>query len=159
VSTQIPEAIDRLYALFTTALPAADDLTVADGPQTSFPTRRFAVVGGDGPVDEDEEAARATQEWKGIGKFVRDEAIDVTCAVGASTGNAGASVRAMRQEATALLKAIEDGLRADPGLGGFTTGGAAAVTEVTLRYPTNIQGTAAVLVFTINVPVRSRTGP
>lgn len=158
MSTQITQAIDKLVALAETALGADDDLTVADGPQVSFPTRRWAVIGGDGPVQEEEDAARGTQTWKGLGALVRDESIDVTCAVGASTGDTDAgSARAVREEAKALLVAVEDALRADPGLGGFTTGGAAAVTEVALRYPTNVQGIAAVFVFTINIPVRSRT--
>lgn len=159
MSTQIPAAIDRLLGVFTAALPAADDLTIADGPQVSFPTRRFAVVGGDGPVDEEEEAARAVQEWSGLGAYVRDEVIEVTCAVGASTGAADTAMKALRDEATAMLTAVEDELRADPGLGNFTTGGAAAVAEITLRYPANSQGLAAVLVFTVQIPVRSRTGP
>ncbi|MFI0484886.1 hypothetical protein [Actinomadura sp. 9N215] len=154
MSTQIPDAIDKLVALFEAALPVGT--VVADGPQVSFPTGEWAVVGGDGPVDEEEDAARSTQAWKGLGAMVRDEAIDVTCAVGSSTGNAETTLRPRREAATALLQAIEDGLRADPGLGGFTTGGAAAVTDVALRYPTNSQGLAAVLVFTINIPVRSR---
>ncbi|MEV4000998.1 hypothetical protein [Actinomadura sp. NPDC049753] len=154
MSTQIPDAIDRLVALFEGALPAGT--LVADGPQVSFPTGEWAVVGGDGPVDEEEDAARSTQAWKGLGAMVRDESIDVVCAVGSSTGNAETSMRPRRTAATALLKAIEDALRADPGLGGFTTGGAAAVADVALRYPTNSQGLAAVLVFTINIPVRSR---
>lgn len=159
MSTQIPAAIDKLLDVFHTALPAADDLTIADGPQVSFPTRRFAVVGGDGPVDEEEEAARAVQDWTSVGRFVRDELIEVTCAVGASTGAADTAMKGLRDEATAMLTAIEGQLRADPGLDGFTTGGAAAVTEITLRYPANSQGLAAVLVFTIQIPVRSRTGP
>jgi hypothetical protein len=155
VSTQIPQAIDKLVALFQAALPAADDLTVADGPQVKFPTRRFAVVGGDGPVDEEEDAAQSTQTWKGLGAMIRDESINVVCAVGSSSGDSAASMRDVREEAADMLQAIEDALRADPGLGGFTTGGAAAVTDVALRYPTNTQGRAAVLVFTINIPVRS----
>lgn len=157
MSTQIPAAIDKLVALFTTALGVDPELTVADGPQVSFPTRKFAVVGGDGPVEEEEEAARAAQEWKGLGANIRDESIDVMCAVGASTGNADTSMKGVRDEATAMLTAIEGALRVEPGrsLNNFTTGGAAAVTEVTLRYPTNSQGIAAVFVFTINIPVRS----
>lgn len=157
MSTQIPQAIDRLVALFTAALPAGT--TVADGPQVEFPTAQWAVVGGDGPVQEEEDAARATQTWRGLGAWVRDEEISVQCAVGSSTGNAETSMRPRREAATALLTAIEDALRADPGLGGFTTGGAAAVSEIAMRYPTNAQGLAAVLVFTITIPVRSRTGP
>lgn len=157
MSTQIPQAIDKLLELFESALGADPELTVADGPQVSFPTRKFAVVGGDGPVDEEEEAARAAQEWKGLGANIRDEAIDVMCAVGASTGNADTSMKGVRDEATAMLAAIEGALRVEPGrsLGNFVTGGAAAVTEVALRYPVNAQGLAAVFVFTINVPVRS----
>lgn len=157
--TQVAVTIDKLVALFASVLLPDEEMTVADGPQTTFPTRKFAVVGGDGPVDEEEDAARSSQSWKGLGANIRDESIDVTCAVGASTGNADTSMKAVRDEAVGLLAAIEDALRVEPGrsLGNFTTGGPAAVTETALRYPTNTQGVAATLVFTINVPVR--TGP
>lgn len=156
--TQIPEAIDKLVALFESVLLPDEDMTVADGPQVSFPTRKWAVIGGDGPVQEEEDAARGAQEWRGIGGHIRDESIDVTCAVGASTGDTSSSAaRDMREEARGLLALIEGALRVEPGrsLGDFTTGGAAAVTEATLRYPTNVQGVAATFVFTINIPVRS----
>lgn len=152
MSTQIPEVIDALVDLFTAALPGT---TVVDGPVVAPPVGEWAVVGGDGPVDEEEEAARSTQLWRGLGARIRDEQIDVVCAVGSSTGNAETSMRPRREAATALLTAVEDALRADPGLGDLATGGAAAVTDIALRYPTNSQGLAAVLVFTINIPVRS----
>lgn len=152
MSSQIPAAIDKLVALFTAALPA--DVTVADGPQTAWPTERWAVVGGDGPVQEEEDAARGTQTWKGLGAKVRDEAIDIICAVGASSGDVG-SMKPLRDSAYGLLTLIETQLCADYGLGGFTTGGAAAVVDSALKYVTNSQGAAAVVVFTINIPVRS----
>jgi hypothetical protein len=152
VSTQVPQAIDKLVALFTAALPG---VLVADGPQTTFPTARWAVVGGDGPVQEEEDAARAVQQWNGLGARVRNEQIDVVCAVGSSTGNAETTLKTRRDDAYALLGPVEAALRADPGLGGFTTGGAAAVTETALKYVTNSAGVGAVVVFTINIPVRS----
>lgn len=156
MSTQIPQAIDKLVALATAAIGDDEELTITDGPRVAFPTRKFVVIGGDGPVQEEEDAARAPQMWKGLGAKIRDEAIDVTCAVGVSTGDTDeGAVRRIREEAKALLVAIEDALRADPGLGNFTTGGAAAISEITLRYPTNSSGIAATFVFTINIPVRS----
>lgn len=152
MSTQVPQAIDKLVALFTAALPG---VLVADGPQTTFPSPRWAVVGGDGPVQDEEDAARATQVWNGLGALVRNETIDVVCAVGSSTGNAETTLKTRRDDAYALLGPIEAALRADPGLGGFTTGGAAAINETALKYLTNAGGVAAVIVFTINIPVRS----
>lgn len=153
MTSQVPTAIDRLVALFTAVLPAG--VPVADGPQTSFPTSEWAVVGGDGPVQDEEDAARSTQQWNGLGALARDEEIWVVCAVGSSTGNAETSMQARRVAVYALLAAIETGLREDPGLDGFTTGGAAAVTETALKYVTNTQGVAAAVTFTINIPVRS----
>lgn len=150
--SQIGTAIDRLVALFTAALP--DGFLVADGPQTRFPTKEWAVVGGDGPIDEEEDAGRSSQKWAGLGAKVRDESIDIVCAIGSSTGASETSMAPRRRRALELLAMVEAGLRADPGLSGFTTGGAAAVTDLALRYPTNTNGIAAVLVFTINIPVR-----
>ncbi|SEG44888.1 hypothetical protein SAMN04489712_105276 [Thermomonospora echinospora] len=152
MASKVPDAIDRLYALFEAALPAA---TVVDGFLIAWPPGDWAVVGGDGAVSEEEDAARSTQMWKGLGARIRDESIDVICAVGSSTGNTEDGPRTRRQAAYAMLTAIEAGLRADPGLGGFTTGGAAAITDQALRYVANDKGTAAAIVFTINVPVRS----
>lgn len=152
MSSQIPAAIDKLVALFEAALP---DVTVADGPQVEFSTPEWAVVGGDGVVQEEDDAARGLQKWTGLGARIRDEAIDVVCAVGSSTGASESSMKPRRDAVWVLLDAVEAALRADPGLGGFTTGGAAAVTETSLKYVTNTQGVAAVVVFTINIPVRS----
>lgn len=150
--SQIGTAIDKLVALFAAALP--NGVPVVDGPATRFPTAEWAVVGGDGPVNEEEDAGRSSQMWKGLGAMIRDESIDIVCAIGSSTGASEQSMQPRRARALELLALVEGGLRANPGLDGFTTGGAAAVTELALRYPTNAQGVAAVVVFTINIPVR-----
>lgn len=150
--SQIGTAIDKLVALFTTALPV--DFHVADGPQTQFPTMEWAAVGSDGAVNEEEDAGRSSQIWKGLGAMIRDESIDIVCAIGTSTGATEQTMQPLRTRVLELLAMVEAGLRANPGLDGFTTGGAAAVTELALRYPTNAQGLAAVVVFTINIPVR-----
>lgn len=152
MSSQIPDAIDRLLALFEGALPG---VPVIDGFATEWPATQWAVVGGDGAVGDEEDAARSVQEWKGLGAKIRDESIDVICAVGASSGNTETGMSARRAAVYELLTAIEDALRADPGLGDFTTGGAAAVTDQALRYVGNTGGLGAVVVFTINIPVRS----
>lgn len=149
-ATKIDAAIDKLVALFDAATATA----VYDGPATAFPTAEWIVVGSDGPVAEEEDAARGAQTWKGLGALIRDEEILVTCACGSSTGNAETNAKPRRDAAKAILAACEEALRADPGLGGFTTGGAAAITEATLRYITNTAGLGAVFVFTVTIPVR-----
>lgn len=148
-TSRIDTAIDRLYALFD----AATATPVYDGPQVTFPTATWVVVGGDGPVQEQEDAAASTQTWKGLGAFIRDEEIRVTCACGYSTGN-DATAKTVRDGAKAILQSCVAALRGDPGLTGFTTGGAAAVTDNALRYVSNAQGLAAVFVFTVSIPVR-----
>lgn len=152
MASQVPDAIDRLITLFEGALPNA---AVIDGIAVEWPAGDWAVVGGDGAVSEDEDAARSVQQWTGLGARIRDESIDVVCAVGSSTGNSESGMRGRRQAVYTMLTAVEDALRADPGLGGLTTGGAAAVVDQALRYVANTQGQAAVIVFTVNVPVRS----
>lgn len=149
-STKIGAAIDKLIALFDTATTA----TVTDGPSTAFPAGSWVVVGGDGPVQEEEDAARSTQTWKGLGAMIRDEEITVTCACGYSTGNAETAMNSTRDGAEAILAECEAALRANPGLDGFTTGGAAAIADITLRYVTNTSGYGAVYVFTVVIPVR-----
>lgn len=152
MTSQTPAAIDRLVAVFRAALPGAQ---VADGPLVRPARTAWAVVGGDGPVGEEEDAARAVQSWTGIGARRRDETIDVVCAVGTATGDPETGMTARRAAAYRMLGAVETALRADPGLGGLTTGGAAAVTETALKYVTSPRGIAAAIIFTINIPVRS----
>lgn len=152
--SQLGTAIDKLVALFGAALPG---VKVFDGPQvgSDWPND-WAMVGGDGSVDEEEDAGRTVQTWNGLGAKTRQEQLTITCAVGSSTGNAETSMKVSRDAALALLAAIETALRADPGLGNFTTGdGAAEMSEASLKYVTNTQGLAAVLVFTIAMPVRT----
>lgn len=152
--SQVGTAIDKLVALFTTALPG---VAVFDGPQvgSNFNSGNWAVVGGDGPVEEEEDAARSASTWNGLGAKTREEIITITCAIGSSTGNQETSMKTRRDASLALLAAVETALRADPGLGNFTTGdGAAEMSEASLKYVTNGQGIAAVLVFTITMPVR-----
>lgn len=151
--SQVAPAIDKLVAVFTTALPPA--VAVADGLQVSSEyVGDWAVVGGDGGVGEEEEAGRGASQWNGLGARARDERIDIVCAIGSSTGNAEESMKPRRDQVWTYLTAIDAALRADPGLTNFTTGGGAQITETSLRYPANSQGLAAVVVFTINIPVR-----
>lgn len=147
----IDEAIDKVIAVAVAALPM---VLVVDGQRTGFDPGEWLVVGGDGPVEEEEEAARSQQVWKGLGAQIRDESIDIICALGSSTGNAEESMRPRRVRVFELLNAFGGALRADQGLGGFVTGGAACITEVALRYVNNSAGRSAVLVFTVNIPVR-----
>lgn len=150
--SQLSAAIDKLVALFTTALPGVQ---IADGLKVASDyAGDWAVVGGDGDIGEEEEAGRTTQRWMGLGAKTRDEEINIVCAVGSSSGNAETSMKPRRDRVWEMLTAVEAALRTDPGLANFVTGGGAAVTDVALRYPANTQGLAATVVFTINMPVR-----
>lgn len=151
----IDTAIDKLVTMFDAATTA----DVLDGPQVSsdWPAE-WVAVGTDGPVQEEEDAARSTQVWKGLGARIRDEDILVTCSCGYSSGNA-TTAAAVRAGAKALFQSCVAALRGDPGLAlgsgtPFVTGGAAAVTDSTLRYVFNSGGLAAVFVFTVAIPVR-----
>lgn len=150
-ATKVAAAVDKLVALFD----AATSAKVLDGPQVSadWPTE-WIVVGGDGPVQEEEDAATSSQVWRGLGANIRDEEIRVTCACGSSTGSAETTAKPRRDASEAVFAACVAALRSDPGLGGFVTGGAAAVTDNSLRYVANSSGIAAVYVFTISIPVR-----
>lgn len=151
--SQLAAGIDKLLAVFTAALPAM--VQIADGLQVrSDYAGDWAVVGGDGVIGEEEDAGHASSTWNGLGAKVRNEALDIVCAIGSSTGNDEQGMKARRDQVWAYLTLVEAALRTDPGLTGFTTGGGAAVTEVTLKYPANVQGLGAVAVFTINIPVR-----
>lgn len=150
--SQLAAAIDRLVVLFGTALPGVQ---IADGLQVSSQyVGDWAVVGGDGVIGEEEDAGRGSSDWQGLGAMTRQESIDVTCAIGSSTGNAETSMKPRRDRVWQMLAAVEVALRSDPGLNNFVTGGGAAVTDTALRYPANVQGLAAVVLFTVNLPVR-----
>lgn len=150
--SQLGAGIDRLVALFGTAV---DPVRVYDGPEVGSNWQgQWVLVGGDGPVDEEEDAGRVVQEWNGLGAKTRSEELTIPCALGSSTGSAETSMKARRDAALALLALLEVALRADPGLGGFTTGGAAAMSEMAMKYVSNTQGLAVVLTFNINIPVR-----
>jgi hypothetical protein len=150
--SQLGAGIDKLVALFATAVTP---VPVYDGPQvgSGWP-EQWVVVGGDGPVDEEEDAGRVVQSWNGLGAKTRTEDLTIPCALGSSTGASDTSMKARRDAALALLAQIETALRADPGLGNFTTGGAAAMSEMAMKYVSNTQGLAVVLTFNIDIPVR-----
>lgn len=150
--SQLGAGIDKLVALFTTAV---DPVPVYDGPSVSSDwSGKWVVVGGDGPVEEEEDAGRVVQSWVGLGALTRSEELTIPCALGCSTGASQTSMKARRDDALAMLADLEAALRADPGLDGFTTGGAAAVSEMAMKYVTNSRGIAVVLTFNIDIPVR-----
>lgn len=151
--SQLAAAIDKLVALFTAALP--DSVEIADGLQVrSDFFGDWAVVGGDGVIGEEEDAGRASSTWNGLGARVRNETLDIVCALGSNTGNDEQGMKGRRDQLWTYLALIETALRADPGMADFVTGGGAAITDLALKYPANVQGLGAVVVFTVNIPVR-----
>jgi hypothetical protein len=156
VTTRIGLAIDTLVALFQTQLPST--ITVLDGSTSSmaYPPD-WVVVGSAGIAQESESAATSRQRWNGIGAKTRDETVQLTCAVGASSGTVDArGFKPVRDRALATLALMEAALRADPGLGGITMG-AVEMTDADLFYEGDGAGIEAALVFTITVPFRLET--
>lgn len=150
--SQLGAGIDKLVTLFTAAVapvPVIDGALVG----SDWPAQ-WVVVGGDGIVDEEEDAGRVVQSWNGLGAKTRNEDLTIPCALGSSTGSAEAGMKARRDAALALLALLEAALRADPGLGNFTTGGAAAMSEMAMKYVTVTSGLAVVLTFNVDIPVR-----
>lgn len=150
--SQLPTAIDRLVALSETALP---DAKVVDGIEVSSDyAGEWVAIGSDGSVGEEEEAARSRQTWEGLGAKARREELTIVCSLGTSTGDTETSMKPRRDRAYQMLALIEAALRTDPGLANFVTGGGAAITDSALRYAANSSGMAAVITFTVEMPVR-----
>lgn len=118
MTTRMADVVNALADLFGAA-PSLSSAEVLDGPPvTGDPLHEAVFVGYDGDPDGDGEAATFTQEWAGLGARAKDEAIAVTCAVLAWSGDNDAEARrAARVRAADLLGAVEDVLRDNPCLG------------------------------------------
>lgn len=97
-------SIDALILALVTAVTAAVDYPVYDGPITSLPARtvtQFVAIGTDTLENQGEEtppvdSASMTQEWRGLGQVARYETARVNCvAVGRADTVAGARALAM----------------------------------------------------------------
>lgn len=157
-ATKIDQAIDDLLSMWTTAL-AGTGVVPMDGalPTSAFPDQ-WLVVGGDGGVTEEDDVASSEQTWAGVGARTRNEVVTVTCACGVSSGSASdaGSFKIVRQQVKTLFALVVGALRADPGLGSTTEGGA-QVASLQLKHGGDGSGVAAAFVFTVTVPYRLET--
>jgi hypothetical protein len=103
--------------------PLADDtgeVVVWDGPASAAVDRPYAArsVTVASAFEDDQEAVAFERVETGYARR-RTETATVACSVYAGTGDTGEdSPDAMRQAAAEVLQAIDDGLSADPTLGG-----------------------------------------
>lgn len=115
--TRVHDAINAIVAALNAGTTAAL-ATVVDGPSneaTPFPGS-YVFVGWDGDREGDYNATEDwTQDWAGLGAQRKDESFDVVCAVVSGSGDANVASR--RQEALAVLAAVETDLRAPLNIG------------------------------------------
>lgn len=120
-TSRIPAAIDALVALLAAAVGATTN--VLDGPPLAWD----AISTAAGSVSEDrwlfvgaspdgDDAAEGSQEFNAAGAVSRDEQLLIRCAVYVSGGDQVAKTR--RDDAFALVAAVEAAVRADPSLSG-----------------------------------------
>jgi hypothetical protein len=151
-TTAIPALIDALVAQANTSL--ADNILVLDGfGVTADPAEQYLFIGVD-DVDSMDQAfsASAAQEWAHANYTARDEEGYVVCAAGAWNGDG--DQKAARDDAFAIVNAMETALRANPSLGVSTLLWTSVGTRIALSQNQSESGASAVVVF--NVTYRAR---
>lgn len=136
-SSRIPAALDGLRAAVTAALGAT--VTVVDGPPLEWaplklPTdavseRQVLLVGA---MPGDDSAAEAVQDFSAAGNVARDELAVIHCTAWSGAGDQ--DIKGRRDEAFAIVAAVEQAVRTDPTLGGAVLyAGPVTVTRTGLR--------------------------
>jgi hypothetical protein len=149
-TSRIPAALDALRAAAVAALPT---VTVVDGPPLDWDTvqvavnavsdRQFLFVGALVGVDV---AVVGEQEFNAAGAVSRDERFTINCTAWCNAGES--DVKARRDEAFAVVAAVEQFIRTDPSLGGAVLyARVAEVGRVGLRQTE--QGADATVEFTV----------
>ena len=113
----IPDTIDKLVALATTALGTTG--AVVDGPGAADVSHRELLLHvGTSDVDDDGYGATAEsdQEWAYLGHLERRAEFTVFCSVVAWNGSG--NQKESRDKATTALQAFTDTMTADPTLDG-----------------------------------------
>jgi hypothetical protein len=115
--TRVDDAIGAIVTALRAGTTAAL-ATVVDGPSgeaTPMPGS-YVFVGWDGDREGDYNATEDwEQDWAGLGAQRKDETFDVVCAVVSGSGDY--NVAARRQDALAVLAAVETDLRSALNIG------------------------------------------
>lgn len=144
-------ALTALVAAFRADSTIASLATVYDGPLPANAEGGAAVcVGDDGDPDVTEPGVEIDQTWAGLGAKRREEVFTIHCAIIVYSGDEIMSVR--RDEAKALLDAVETLLRADPSIGGAVR--LAELTTFALHQEAFAAGTRVRCPFTVRCSVR-----
>ena len=158
VTSRIPAVIDYLVATFT-ASPllgaASPPVAVYDGPlATAAPDQAQLWVGLEDPdATAATTAADSQQTWAGLGHMAKNEQLAIRCVAQAWSG--GDDVRTARQNAYAIMGAVEQVILADASLGGtVSTPGNASVTGAVLSQITGQGGAVARVTFEITAQAR-----
>lgn len=111
--TIVPALMDALVLAARDVLPDAD---VLDGDAVIETADDFVMIGvGDIDSENRTTAATSRQAWANANYTAVDETGQVLCA--ASSFNGDNDIPRARRDTFALMRAIEDMLRADPGMG------------------------------------------
>lgn len=146
-TSRIAAVIDALFSTLKSAVPTAQ---VYDGPWTARPNKDFITVGW---VPDSEVEPTGEQDWAGLGAKQRNERLDIPGYVGSFRGPIALATR--RQQAVALLAAVENALRSDPRLGGAVPEpGWAAIESYSLRQRRTEKGPAVGIEFHVTVKTR-----
>ena len=108
------DLIDAMVADFA-ELPELVDVTVCDGPPRVNDPGAYLFVGVDNPDDESGIGASGTQSWPLATNTAREDAGEVWLAAYADNGDG--LIKPARDEATAVMAAVQDRVRANLTLG------------------------------------------
>lgn len=108
------DLIDAMVADFA-ALPALAGVTVTDGPPRVNDPGAYLFVGVDNPDDDNGIGASGTQTWPLATNSAREDAGEIWMAAYADNGDG--AMKPARDEATAVMEAVQDRVRANLTLG------------------------------------------
>lgn len=142
--SKVPAAIDGLLALVTalqaTTLAGVD---IFDGPKlTDSQTGKRLFVG----YDIEGIAAHGAQDWASIPAASKSRGENMTIRCVAESMSGQTDMKGRRDEAFAIVAAVEGAIKGDPTLGGAVTY-ANCLAEVEVRQPQTPQGAVCTVFF------------
>ncbi|MGZ6836776.1 MAG: hypothetical protein ACXVGE_13050 [Blastococcus sp.] len=144
-SSLIPQALDALVSLFTSALP---NIEVRDGTVLQNEERAGLYVG----TNLDDSRFGAEQRWPGLGHAVRDEAFEVPCVLFVRSGDN--VLKPVRDEVFGYLATVESTLRNNVNLGISTNSVRAQLLAYEYSQPQTPDGVVCRLDFIVNIEGR-----
>lgn len=144
------QLIDAMVADFT-ALPALATVTVSDGPPRVNDPGAYLFVGIDNPDTDNGIGASGTQSWPLATNAQREDAGDIWLAAYADNGDG--NIKLARDEATAVMEAVQDRVRANLTLG-ITGMLPLSFSDYSYRPMQTDSGAAVVLLFRITYSAR-----